>query len=1684
MGIADDTASLPGHVTPASSIMWNARRTDSVSTYEEVESLHSHQVTTFNSLEGSSCPSRLESFGGSSAGSLDHALPPNYAHPPAFSAYQNDAPLIDPRHPPPGLRSQGSTDSSSRATSNLSYPQSPADFGTPSPLEVVHDDPSMGDSREKPDNVNASVANWVNQSYIQSPNSEKGGRQLLSPKADSGKPINQGSRSDSVERLDAEASPLTYRSMSPLQTFTRTASLDSGFPHIGQSGGFGMPWTPAENMLMTLGFGAVDFGIPERFMQSWRDNVIKRRIGELNHMISGQHGPRGAHPPSLSRQASEAESTEDFRMNPKPRISPPSPIQEQREREHQANVANTLEPKNEVKKVSQMPVPSEKQKQLEKLNLMRRRFKKAATVGSFSSHLLRPSSSQPNSGSTSPCSTPELQRRQSISSGKKFVHMQGSRGSAKDRRRKFVNRQSSLPISLETLPEEDEGQRSKPQSISDSFMTQRSISIDVGQDNMKEFPPVPPLKIVTEQASLELSEAMSYGISKQESKDEAIADMNGNKKDLLNMEQYLSVIKTMIDSKDSGIGNDPSNEGSPQMSPRASASGDDNLGMVKSTDVRIGSTERTAMLKHSETESKSNREIKEEERLGGRVDQSEKPISNSPKNSHLDNKNISSDDWNTSDKLQGDEHHTNHSGHKNASNAHSTHIRRPSRRPSLTAMTEAFCQTVVEEEEEEDFVHRDDVFNTGSQKKKVDASTVIDKDVGVQTSPDLMSPLLSPLRAGLRFNISFESSCSSERSKAASEWDFKPQLVLLPDSMHVEVNSNQGASTEDDASSTGTVNTQMSELSCNSNFENMLQHKPVTNKQSISNTVSEEGKSRESEVQMKQTEGDYSSLHQETDNHYNRIAEKNMPKSEDIAKRKDSQPSKVTHSDSMEFKIRLCSDPAHQSSNGSTLSDKNSLCKEKDTDGNLLSEHDTLMVLPNDAYSVEKARPTQSHNVISGSREPSKFLNMQRQSSAISLASQESQIEVAKHGLFEITKSDSGSSMASTHIKSKLSRREQSDDDEVDSCASRTGSEFSAQSRDFAVPQLSQASSGIFQFLKPEQDIAEVPKIRANVVSSDIGRQYEALLKSALEKERARKHLTVAETLHLAMVKLETIVKERRLCKHTQLTDGGLARNSCKFCDPRRNISGIVHKRYSLRPEVSLQPKQLTILKQEQKTHKSVERTRSAPNELFQRAPSQEQTPKRGSEARVNSVSSDFNDAVMSVTGDNLLIDLDKVSEELPSDISFSGMTVADVKSIQAFHVLHESESLSLTEGDDKGKKEKENLPQTSQLQRRRSLFATNSKSGSRLLLGHGSFRRSSTNSTKDSTQSKDIFEPPTFHPSTNTKSEVVAVSAEAAQKQIGQSVRTEIEAPFLKDSKGTKPGLSSSLSLDDSNLVHLPSCTELDKRAKSLQNLPNLSSSCFIIVNQCNSSKSMEEGSDDSDRTALPSLNSHPSLYRSGSSDKSPESYVMPTSSPYKKLTAQNSKRSSSPFSPTSLLSSPWSSIIKTPPIPLTTRVGESPVPPQQMRLLSQSPTINLAPSTPPAPLTVELGTLDIQLDNSEETQPPVCLTPSKFRSEVFLQLPDQGDTGSHSVSSMRSMSPISVTRTPMSSLPRLEYTPSFDELCDKAQTIITDLEGLAEPVEQTFEQEVPECTFVPVKKVDDNVENGDQHGRNETSR
>ncbi|XP_054749443.2 uncharacterized protein LOC129254925 [Lytechinus pictus] len=1648
--------------------MWNPRRQDSVSTYEEVESLHSHQCTTFNSLEGSSCPSRLESVGGSSAGSLDHALPPNYAHPPAFSAYQNDAPLIDPRHLSSGLRSQGSTDSSSRATSNLSYPQSPADLGTPSPLEVAHDDPRVGDIKDKSGNVNASVANWVNQSYSHTPNSEKGGRHLLSPKADTVKSNGQGVRGDSIERLDAEASPLTYRSMSPLQTFTRTASLDSGFPHMGQSGGFGMPWTPAENMLMTLGFGAVDFGIPERFMQSWRDNVIKRRIGELSTMLSAQHGPRGAHPPPLSRQASEADSLEDFRINPKPRISPPSPIQEQRERENQANAANAPKPKVEIKKISQMPVPSEKQKQLEKLNLMRRRFKKAATVGSFSSHLLRPSSSQPNSTSVSPCSTPELQRRQSVSSGKKLVHIQGPRGTAKDRRRKFVNRQSSLPISLETLPEEDEGQRSKPQSISDSFMAQRSVSIDVGQDNVKDIPPVPPLKIVTEQASLELSEAMSYGISKQESKDEAIADMNGNKKDLLNMEQYLSVIKTMIDSKDSGIGNDPSNDGSPQMSPRTSASEDDNSNTVKSAEGMRGTTEKGTTLKHTTIESKTSEE-RMETGFHGEVINTDKHIAIGYQNSPSGNKQFSNDDKNASETLQGEEAHATHSERQSAVVSHPIPVRKPSQRPSLTAMTEAFCQTVVEEDEEEDC---NSVFDTGSQKKKVDASTVIDKDVGVQTSPDLMSPLLSPLIAGQRCNISFESSCSSERSQATTEWDVKPQLVLPPDSMHVEVNSNQGASTEDDASSTGTVNTQISELSSSSNFEYMFQHKPVTKKKSIPNNESEEGRNMEIDARIEQTATSCSSLIPEN-NYSSGDLDKDRQITEDIVKRKDSHTSKVPQSESMESKKIFYSNQDHRSSSDSTLSDKNSLCKEKVGDVNLQTEHDTPKVVPDDVYSGEKPRPTQSCNLFDDLRYPSKAHNMQNQSCDTSLPSQENQMEVAKHA-FEITKSDSGSSMFSTHMKSNVSKREQSDDDEVDSIASLTGSELSVQSHDFAVPQLSHASSGIFHFLKQEQDISEAPKIRANVVSSDIGRQYEALLKSALEKERARKHLTVTETLHLAMVKLEKIVKERRLCRHTQLQDGGSSKISCKFCDSRKNTPGNVHKRYSLRPEVSLQPKQVTVLKQEQKLHKSVERTRSAPNELIQRAPSQEQTPKRGTEARVNSVSSDFNDAAMSVTGDNLLIDLDKVSEELPSDITLTGMTVADVKSIQAFHVLHENESLSLTEGDEKAKKEKEDSSQML-LQRRRSLFARNSKSGSRLLLANGTTHRNSILFTKESTQSKEFFEPPTFHSSADNKN---IFSTEDAQKQIVQSVKTEGEAPFSKVTKGLKTGKSSSLSLDDSKAGQLTPFQEFDKRAKSMQNLSSQSSSFYIIVNQCNDSKSADGGSTDSDKTGFPSLNCHQTPGRS-SSDKSMDCYVMPQSSPRKTLSAQNSKRSSSPFSPTSLLSSPQSSILKTPPIPVTDGVGESPIPPQLMRL-SQSPTVNLASSTPSAHTMIELSTLDIQPDDVEGTQPLASLTPSKFRSEVFLQLPDQTNSANHSV---RSVSPVSVILTPVSPLPRLEYMPSFDELCDKAQTIITDIEGLGEPTEHAIEQAVPiEDSILSVKKVDDD-NNELQHEENETS-
>ncbi|XP_072164178.1 uncharacterized protein [Diadema setosum] len=1677
--------------------MWAMRRQESVSTYEEVESLNSHQVSTFTSLEGSSCPSRLESFGGSSTGSLDHGLTVQYANnnPPAFSAYQSHPHPLDPRALHPELQSPGSTDSSSRATS-YSYPHSPGDLESPGPLVVEHDE--SGQEGDKPGGVNASVAKWVNQSYVQPPNqnTEKDGKLRLSPKTEGSSKADTASvRMDSMDRLDAETSPMTYRSMSPLQTFTRTASLDSGFPQFPGAGGFGMPWTPAENMLMTLGFGAVDFGIPERFMQSWRDNIIKRRIGELNHMLSGgQRTQRGPSNASLSRQPSETDSMEDFKITPKPRVSPPSPIQEQKEQEYQANQAKpklVAEPKRDAGKVAPVPQPSEKQKQLEKLNMMRRRFKKAATVGSFSSHLLRQHTSQQSSSNSSPCSTPELQRRQSLPSGRKFNQLRPSeRGSARERRRKFINRQSSLPISLETLPEEDEGQRSKPQSINDSFMTQMSMSIDVGKD----CPSVPPLKIVTEQASLELAEAKSYNMHKQQSKDDAIADLQEAKKNLLNMEQYLNVIKTMIDSKDSGIGNEPSNEGSPQISPRASASGDDSIGMICNA------------LRNNDKQSGSMR--KSDEQNGGTKIQrdNEKQMGETRSTSHID-MNIGK----SGTDLSAIDHPEQRCGKQTVCDVHVALNTRNNRgmgkdrpfpqkgrksgppgrsgiRPSLTSMQEAFCQTVIEVDERDNEDDNDDVFISG-EKRKVDAATVIDVNAAVQTSPSLMSPLLSPLCAGPGSKLrSLESSFGSDKSKAASDHDTRPMIILAPDSMQVEVRSN-ALSTEDETSSTGTVNTQYSELSTSSNIENMRPHPPPIGKKSSGNNSDECGSRdfdqhmRTSEVQTSD-ENDLCHNKSETDAHLDSdcsmSTEKNTHKRGKMTNR--TQYNQATVSDSynedssrkypMEGASQCVDNvnavTSHKFENIIDIKGKVSKrCSKKNSDDTPDSK---------ELQMIHQNRSTGSQD-DNGSGGQSGSNN--------SHSSQESKMDGARRRRYKILLSNdshtgtAGAQLSSTKLQPKVYQSDQEDTvDDPGFDSSQTGSAYSNQSRDYTVQQVSTASSGIFQLKKSEPDFPDVPKIRASVVSSEIGRQYEALLRSALEKERARKHLTVAETLHLAVVKLEKMVKERHLCRDTQMSDKDGVKGSCKFCDVERHSSGRrytqeLQKRYSLKPEVSRVSRQVSAGSGKQLIHRNVERTRSAPNELLLRKQSHDNV-REGIEARMNSISSDFNDAVMSVTGDNLLVDLGKVSEELTSDMSFSDMTVADVKSIQAFHVLNDSESLSLADDEEKNKKEDRRMP----LQRRRSLFARSSRSGSRLLIGQSTLHKRNTQSTIETKPSNEFS---SFERTLSNDSDVHVHSASQNQTKGKETVDDSDSLPKWRQPNRSKYALvkqptslsvTSQVCADSVEGDNSPAIVPVEDNAETSKCLDRRNS-CFIVVNRCQTEEEVDaEVHDLSKPDQLAAFRpesmefmSQNTLHRSTSSERSSEPLAVPPGSPYQKLTPQlshNSKRSPplSPFSFVStspslgaFLSSPLSPTTKSPPLSPTIRIGDSPVPSQSKRI-SVSPTIHLAPSTPPAKVTVELSSLSLQTSPiHEKEQSDVFPAPnsprSKYRSEIFLQLPEQPDVDSLSGSSI---SPSSVGRSPMSPA-RLEYMPSFDELCDKAETIITNLQGMGVPDGQSFQ-------------------------------
>lgn len=508
----------------------------------------SSQGSIMVSSEASTGPSRLDSFsssGGFGAPSNDFTMQTSFDE-----KFGNI-----PTSPLSSTSSHGKVGAVSQLAEPISTTNSTTDHSTNDQVDIEELEIVKSERAVSP-----TIQKWVDESCAQTERLKSSGK--LSPIAiskDDGAEIRDEETPASDLALQ-QALEYSLRAVSP--NFARTGSLDGAFTSLGD---FQSQMTPTESMLLGLGFGGPDLGIPVRFLKSWREQVIKRKITELQGLLG-----RSRKSPSPTGSARQ--------YNPKPVEAPK--CQEIPQAKHV--VPNKDKVKQQV--IQQHSVvtksvvkPTEKQLQLEKLKNMRQQLRRSATFSAFS----------PNTLVDLKQSNGKDHRKKGAMSDKKYQKLRGAtRGNAKDRRRVFGTRQSSLPISLETLPEEDEGgrplflqQKSSSLDLVDDTISadassatslnssQHDVRVDGSEtgsavDPLERFHRNGPKIVMSGPSSSSLDAVLSEG-GNLANKSETFEEKYGG--------NHLLVVKNMIESKDSGFGNDISNGGSPQLSPEHQA---------------------------------------------------------------------------------------------------------------------------------------------------------------------------------------------------------------------------------------------------------------------------------------------------------------------------------------------------------------------------------------------------------------------------------------------------------------------------------------------------------------------------------------------------------------------------------------------------------------------------------------------------------------------------------------------------------------------------------------------------------------------------------------------------------------------------------------------------------------------------------------------------------------------------------------------------------------------------------------------------------------------------------------------------------------------------------------------------------------------------------------------------------
>ncbi|XP_077867283.1 uncharacterized protein LOC144356283 [Saccoglossus kowalevskii] len=297
--------------------------------------------------------------------------------------------------------------------------------------------------------------------------------------------------------------------------FSRTTSLDSsvGGSSLSDIIYESMDLTPTEDILLNLGFGGEDFAVPERFIKPWQEKVFQSKLREVNQSSFE----------SVDQEVIQ-ESDKNSDEN-KENLPLETQVDGALKSGYNVPAMKNNGGASEKKVLSDIALNRDSNKQKTK----RRKLIRSVTLSSLGSSDNMDSLKLPSV---------DLQMKASKLHAKSMAifseneNAQLEQDNVKDRRRKQLSRQKSLPACLETLTEEDEAQFVKsPKTPQEKKFFELLRRIDGVED----------VSLTTQ------PECCIVEMEEKESEENILPILDADQ------EQYMLAVKNLVESKDSGF---------------------------------------------------------------------------------------------------------------------------------------------------------------------------------------------------------------------------------------------------------------------------------------------------------------------------------------------------------------------------------------------------------------------------------------------------------------------------------------------------------------------------------------------------------------------------------------------------------------------------------------------------------------------------------------------------------------------------------------------------------------------------------------------------------------------------------------------------------------------------------------------------------------------------------------------------------------------------------------------------------------------------------------------------------------------------------------------------------------------------------------------------------------------------